>query len=86
MPKCYGGSTLSPNETENPENQWMAQFFRLTRWHERVSSLKDKSENEQLNAFDFDAVIAFFQNCYHLRDWLDFLNNHSLLRIENDTP
>jgi hypothetical protein len=51
MPKWYGGSTLNPNETEKPENQWMAQFFRLTRWYERISSLKSKSENERLNAF-----------------------------------
>lgn len=71
MPKWYGGSTLNPDETEKPENQWMGQFFRLSRWYERVASLKDRSETEQLNAFDFDTLIAFFQNCYHLRDWLE---------------
>jgi hypothetical protein len=71
MPKWYGGSTLNPNETEKPENQWMAQFFRLTRWYERISSLKSKSENERLDAFDFDTIVAFFHNCYHLRDWLE---------------
>lgn len=26
---------------------------------------------EQLTAEDFDTLIAFFQNCYHLRDWLE---------------
>ena len=70
MPKWYGGSTLNPDETEKPENQWMAQFLRLTRWYERISSLKSKSENERLNAFDFDTLVAFFHNCYHLRDWI----------------
>ena len=71
MPKWYGGSTLNPNETEKPENQWMAQFLRLNRCYERVLSLKRKSENEQLNASDIDMLISYFQNCYHLRDWLE---------------
>lgn len=71
MPKWYGGSTLNPDETVKSENQWMTQLYRVRRWYERVLSLKSKSETEPLTAYDFDTVIAFFQNCYHLRDWLE---------------
>jgi len=71
MPKWYGGSTLNPDETEKPVNQWMAQLYRVRRWYDHVLSLKNKSETEPLTAYDFDTLIAFFQNCYHLRDWLE---------------
>lgn len=71
MPKWYGGSTLNPDEIVNPENQWMDQLFRMRRWYDRVLSLKKKSETEQLTEADIDILIAFFQNCYHLRDWLE---------------
>jgi hypothetical protein len=68
MPKWFGGSTLNPDELVKRENQWMQQFFRMTRWNDRVQLLKGKSETEKLTAEDFDTIIAFFQNCYHLRD------------------
>lgn len=71
MPKWFGGSALNPDERVKPKNQWMEQFSRLRRWYDRVQSLKSKSEMEQLTAEDFDTLIAFFQNCYHLRDWLE---------------
>jgi hypothetical protein len=71
MPRWFGGSTLNPDETEEPRNQWMAQAFRVKRWYDRVLSIKSKSETERLTEYDFDTIIAFFQNCYHLRDWLE---------------
>ncbi|MFQ5598556.1 MAG: hypothetical protein ACE5GK_10955 [Nitrospiria bacterium] len=71
MPKWFGGSTLNPNETVKLKNQWMEQFARLRRGYIRVQALKAKSETEQLTAEDFDTLIVFFQNCYHLRDWLE---------------
>jgi hypothetical protein len=71
MPKWFGGSALNPDETVKPGNQWMVQLSRVKRWYDRVQSLKSKSETEPLTAYDFDTLIAFFQNCYHLRDWLE---------------
>jgi hypothetical protein len=71
MPKWYGGSNLNPDETVSPEDQWKLQFYRVGRWYDRVLSLKSKSETEKLTDYDFDTLIAFFQNCYHLRDWLE---------------
>lgn len=88
MPKWYGGSTLNPDETEKPENQWMAQINRVRRWYDLVLSLKSKSETEPLTAYDFDTLIAFFQNCYHLRDWLESsrpeLKNNIKILFENN--
>lgn len=71
MPRWFGGSALNPDETVSPKNQWMSQFFRVKRWYDRVVDLRGKSETEQLSAYDFDTIIAFFENCYHLRDWLE---------------
>lgn len=41
---------------------WQSQFDRMCRWHDRLSnaSLGDK----------VDFLYAFFENAYHLRDWL----------------
>jgi hypothetical protein len=71
MPKWFGGSALNPDETVKPGNQWMVQLSRVKRWYDRVQSSKSKSETEPLTAYDFDTLIAFFQNCCHLRDWLE---------------
>lgn len=70
MPSWYGGSTLNPDELIPKENQWIAQWYRVTRWFRRCEELKEKSKTNELDADDIDTVIAFFQNCYHLRDWI----------------
>ena len=71
MPRWFGGSSLNPDEIIPPRNQWVEQFFRVKRWHDRISDIRSKSIIEQLSAYDFDTIIAFFTNCYHLRDWLE---------------
>ncbi len=71
MPKWYGGYVL--NNDEHPTEQWKYQWSRVIRWFERVNQIKVKSEIPEtaIEAQDLDTVIAFFQNCYHLRDWLE---------------
>ncbi|MBN6742583.1 hypothetical protein JKG47_19115 [Acidithiobacillus sp. MC6.1] len=44
---------------------WRGQFDRATRWHERVRSAAATGSSD-LEDFAF----AFFQNCYHLREWM----------------
>jgi hypothetical protein len=48
---------------------WRGQLARVLRWHKRVRALGVPS-----SAIDgmppFDYLYAFFQNCYHLRDFL----------------
>ena len=50
--------------------QWKLQWDRVERWYSRVKQLRVKSQTKALIMSDIDLVIAFFQNCYHLRDWL----------------
>ncbi|HZR17353.1 MAG TPA: hypothetical protein VFE51_08500 [Verrucomicrobiae bacterium] len=70
MPKWYGGSTLNPAGFVPPRNQWRDQWERLLRWFARVEAIHKKSLRKEIDADDNDVVIAFFQNCNHLRDWL----------------
>lgn len=46
---------------------WESQYDRLLRWRERIRKINaSEPHNEHI-----DLVLAFFQNCYHLRDWLE---------------
>jgi hypothetical protein len=42
---------------------WRGQLARLRRWRRRLHATHDLQEAE-------DVLYAFFQNCYHFRDWL----------------
>lgn len=49
------------------EEQWN----RVKRWFERVERIENGVTNEPFDAAKFkDDYLAFFQNCYHLQDWL----------------
>ncbi|KSV16327.1 hypothetical protein DA01_05855 [Dehalococcoides mccartyi] len=71
MPKWYGGYVLNGGESSTEE--WKIQWGRVGRWFERVNQIRIVSETPgtDLEAGDFDVIIAFFENCYHLRDWLE---------------
>ncbi len=48
---------------------WRGQYERLRRWHDLIhgiSRAKAIGETEQQHDF----LYAYFQNCYHLRNWL----------------
>jgi hypothetical protein len=70
MPKWYGGSALNPDELIPPEEQWKLQWQRVIRWFQQSRKIKEKSKVSEPDAFDIDVLIAFFQNCYHLKDWI----------------
>lgn len=70
MPKWLGGSALSPDIILPPQEQWKLQWHRVIRWYNRVNQLKKRNLIQELDAYDIDVIIAFLQNCYHLRDWL----------------
>jgi hypothetical protein len=45
---------------------WRGQYRRMIRWQDRaVESMKGDDGNEI-----YDFIYAFFQSCYHLRDWI----------------
>jgi len=46
---------------------WYGQYCRMLRWKDRVTSVYGDSEDAE-TIFDF--AYAFFQNSYHLGDWL----------------
>ena len=68
---------------------WQGQFLRMQRWYDRLDQAEDESDIE-------DFLYAFFQNCYHLRDWLentgvlpeqvlgDFINANEEMQICRD--
>jgi len=70
---------------------WRGQFDRTSRWYERARRAAAAGTPELE-----DFVFAFFQNCYHLREWMlqtgeashrelaDFFAQHAELRLCRD--
>lgn len=71
MPEWLGGAALGSGLGLPPADHWKAQWARVVRWHHRVECIREKALIAELDAFDLDEVIAYLQNCYHLRDWLE---------------
>src|ERR1041384_6786560 len=49
---------------------WQGQFERMTRWAKRVETISAERQQKGDLHSQQDYIYAFFQNCYHLRDWL----------------
>lgn len=72
MPEWLGGAGLGSGLGLLPADHWKAQLVRVACWHLRVVEyIREKALIAELDAFDLDEVIAYLQNCYHLRDWLE---------------
>jgi hypothetical protein len=48
----------------------MEQFERMQRWYERFKKIDQGTSHERSSEEYTDNVYAFFQNCYHLKDWI----------------
>lgn len=70
MPEWFGGAALGSSLGLSPSDQWKAQWSRVQRWHRKIRRIREKATRTELDDFDLDDVIAYIQNCYHLRDWL----------------
>lgn len=70
MPEWFGGAALGSSLGLSPSDQWKAQWSRVQRWHRKVQRIREKAASGELDAFDLDDVVAYLQNCHHLRDWL----------------
>ena len=46
------------------------QLERVRRWYERFQEISEGKLHERSSDFYEDDVYAFFQNCYHLEDWI----------------
>jgi hypothetical protein len=53
---------------------WQGQFARVSRWLDRLMSVRSPKDAE-------DYLYAFFQNCYHLQDWV--LTVHSQTDVDS---
>lgn len=71
MPEWYGGSYLNSEFALSREDQWREQWERTERWFKRVQLIQEKSVTCQLTAEDIDTIFAYFQNAFHLRDWIE---------------
>lgn len=49
---------------------WAEQWSRVERWFSRFSETNSGRSHDQISDNYQDEVYAFFQNCYHLKDWL----------------
>lgn len=70
MPEWFGGSTLNPRSIIHKSEQWKIQWNWTARWAKRVEKINEKSNTERISEYDRDTIIAFFQNCFHLGDWI----------------
>jgi hypothetical protein len=60
---------MSRTEYRLIPGEWNKQYHRMMRYYWRFE--KFGSGSEQISKDDAeDVVISFFQNCYHLKDWL----------------
>lgn len=69
MPKWLGHAATSSESVPESE-QWKEQWERVGRWYEKCTEIHKKSSMSELNLYDQDIMIVFFQNCYHLQDWI----------------
>lgn len=49
---------------------WEGQYRRMIRWQYRVLNTLNKNLQEDDGNEIYDFIYAFFQSCYHMRDWL----------------
>ena len=62
---------------------WSGQYDRMMRWYERFKEIDQGKKDYTPDFFhDHDIVYAFFQNCYHLKDWI--INDPSVTLPRNN--
>jgi hypothetical protein len=55
---------------------WREQYDRMKRWHERFAQIDQGYKHDRPSEHSVDDIYAFFQNCFHLKDWIK--NDHTL--------
>jgi hypothetical protein len=51
-------------------SSYLEQYKRVKRWHARFAAINNGLEHTKSSDYYADEVYAFFQNCYHLKDWI----------------
>lgn len=50
--------------------KYLEQYERVKRWYERLRLVNEGKEFKLPSDYYQDEVLAFFINCYHLKDWI----------------
>ena len=50
--------------------RYREQYNRMRRWYERFSAIDQGREHSVYSDNYLDEIYSFFQNCYHLKDWI----------------
>jgi|GEM_PF-531555 len=79
------------------QEKHLEQFERVKRWMLRIKDITSGREHDRESSYYEDDIYAFFQNCFHLKDWLmnsdallpginvdDFINQHEEMKICRD--
>ena len=51
-------------------DRYLEQYERMKRWFKRFEEIHDGKTHDRPSYYYQDEVFAFFQNCYHLKDWV----------------
>lgn len=69
------------NKPTVQHENYLSQYFRMKRYHQRFESLTTGIYNpEHPSDYYIDDAYAFFQNCFHLKDWIKEDNNSGKLK------
>lgn len=60
---------------------WIGQLDRVSRWHRRILAAATSPELDQDDLLDF--VYAFFQNCWHLLEWVQRTSDVSAAQLQS---
>ena len=50
---------------------WVTQFHRTCRWYKKLKEYQEKAKDIGLPGEAEDCIYAFFQNCFHLKEWIE---------------
>ena len=63
--------------------KYLEQIRRTKRWYERFEKIYLDTKKQYDNTYYEDVIYVFFQNCYHLKDWLKKSNAINGKRIDD---
>jgi hypothetical protein len=52
--------------------EWREQYERAERWYKRFETINTGRAHDVSSDNYVDEIYAFFQNCYHLKDWIKY--------------
>ena len=52
------------------EMSYRDQFERMNRWYDRFAAINEGRVHDMTSENYVDEIYSFFQNCYHLKDWI----------------